>query len=753
MTTNDKTDSAIPSDSGGTASTKTDSTASAKAAAKKRHQQQQQKNPKGPPPAVKKKQPTTVVKSNFEGIASGVNPMKGIVIAHGNGNLAGQFRVFQKKLAGAAADDKAYGLDSAILDLVAKTKTDFVKPKPDPLVHSKLVKIMERNEDGTITRIPTGETKLVCFDPILKEEMDAEYNMDLKIQKSNWNQFERHYEGYYRTAIGNMDDTIIKYCRANTAMAAIEANKDLVGLLLVVRSVCAQNNGAVKVDEEFQNLCTLHSALGYRQKKNISDVKFADQIADRYGSAVFTSGKFAFGLRIYEKVLETYPTSSSTPLTFIQYLQLPKDEQSVIDDLVKERTVARLIVKNSLNNKLREHLVTSYSTGDSNCYPTTISDALSLLSTFVRSGKDATDEDAVVSYHETTITLDDQDDINDDYLHDEIIIDHDVEDDNNDDGDADTNSIATVEEDDNKNVAFDATVMAAIIAEASADADCDQFIGASFGQLQDVEDAYESNEPDLVCCTHVIDHSDDVDCINTTPDNINSQYPNHEHDFEMILYHTSQRVNNVSDVFIVNYVPSQPDMISYQYNHPTPESIIDYSDTMRMKFKLAGIHDSTDLMEIMNNRSDTEAAGIFKRQLNDVDQVGLKVTTVHLLREETIRCIRHANFNSLRYVQMNNEIGDDAPLISFPEANILLHHVVSAVAINQRRRKPNRWVNQVTHKLIICGITNIEQLESKLNDSTLNDVIGVRNLPRLHKVTIHGLKVILGTADFHQGRS
>jgi hypothetical protein len=44
--------------------------------------------------------------------------MKGIVIAQSNKNLAGKFRVFQKKLAGAAPDDKAYGLDSAILDLI-----------------------------------------------------------------------------------------------------------------------------------------------------------------------------------------------------------------------------------------------------------------------------------------------------------------------------------------------------------------------------------------------------------------------------------------------------------------------------------------------------------------------------------------------------------------------------------------------------------------------------------------------------------
>jgi hypothetical protein len=190
--------------------------------------------------------------------------MKGTVIAHGKGNLAGQFRVFQKKLAGAAADDKAYGLDSSIPDLVAKVKSDFVQPKPSPLIHSSLADIMEKEDKGVPTKTPTGKRKLVCFNPIVKEQMDAEYSMDLKIQKSNWNQFERHYEGYYCIAIGNIEDTIATYCRADKRMALIESNKDLVGLLLVLRgAVCAQNHGSIKVDQEFQNLSTLHTAIGY----------------------------------------------------------------------------------------------------------------------------------------------------------------------------------------------------------------------------------------------------------------------------------------------------------------------------------------------------------------------------------------------------------------------------------------------------------------------------------------------------------
>jgi hypothetical protein len=74
--------------------------------------------------------------------------------------------------------------------------------------------------------------------------------MDLKIQKSNWNQFKRHYEGYYCIAFGNIEDTVITYCRADSRMALIESEKDLVRLILLLRSVCAQDHGGIKVDKE-----------------------------------------------------------------------------------------------------------------------------------------------------------------------------------------------------------------------------------------------------------------------------------------------------------------------------------------------------------------------------------------------------------------------------------------------------------------------------------------------------------------------
>jgi hypothetical protein len=749
---NNKSDSGTPSGAGDTAAAKTDSTASGKAAARKK--QHQLKNQKANPPA-KKKQQQQPVKSTFEGNASGVNPMKGIVIAQGNGNMAGQFRVFQTKLAGAAAE--AYGLDSAILDLIAKKRTDFVKPKPDPSIHSNLVPEVDAAGD------PTGGYKLVCFNPALKEQMDAEYNMDLKFQSSNWNQYSRMEEGYYRTAIGNIDSDVITYCRMDKRMTMAESNKDLVLLLLVLRSVCAQNHGAVKVDNEFHNLTTVHSAVGFKQKKSVNNAEFAKEVLDRYGSAIFTSGKFVFGQAVYDKVLSNY----TTPMTFKEYINLTDAEQEPIDKIVKERTVARLIIKNSSNDRARNELLETYSVNNNTCYPNTVSEALSLLATFKKqtsnNANTKAEEDVVVSYHETIESYDDHPDDITSMVDDVITNTDDITSDTDDDIIIhDSNDII---EDSISDAACEttATVMAAVIAEATAEANQDQFFGVSFEQLQDVEDAYEDNEPDVVCSAHIADIDKDIICgahiidtgaaDNIHPANIKRrEYPNPHREFELIMYHTGQRINNKTDVYTVNYDPSQPGIISYEYDSPCAESIIDYSDAMRLKLKLAGIHDSTDLMSIFENHTDVEAAAIFKRQLNDVDQSGLKTSTVRILKEETIRHLSHANFNQIRYDRMMVEIGADVELKLFPTANALMHHVVSAVAINQRRHKPNRWVNKVTQKLISCGVNTIASLETKLNTNSLNDHIGGHQLPRLHQVTIHGFKLILGTADFHQGR-
>ncbi|OEU19788.1 hypothetical protein FRACYDRAFT_235849 [Fragilariopsis cylindrus CCMP1102] len=766
VTDNKPADTTSTTGGAGNALSAKEKEAKAAAAAAKNTANQKKKN--HPSNASNKKKQVT--KSKFEGIASGSSSMKNIVIALANGNLLGQYRVYQNTMAGSAADDKAYGLDSSILDLVAKVETDFVKTKPDPLKHSKLITIYEKDDKGAATTTPTGEKRLVCFDPILKESLDTNYFIDVKIQKANWNHYKRCYEAYYRTAIGNVEDVIITYCRADKRMALVEKNKDLIGFLQILRSVCAQTNGIVKVDQEFQNLHTLHAAIAFKQAGSVDNSTFSKQVQDRYKSAIFTCGKFAFGQAAFEKVL----SSALPPITFDAYLVMKPEDQTPFDKLVEERTVARLIVKNSLNKKLKTHLMTTYSTAKDDCYPNTINDALALMSTFA-DAKDAPTEDAVVSYHEASSVPDPVSSIQEEA----------------EENLSDPEQELTIEElppDVISPAEFNASVMATVIAEATKEADNDRFFGASFAQLQDVDDIYDDNEPDFVTCAHVagragdstdfdsnsdIDHAGDRhgDSSDWDTDEWNRELDenrnrprtgkspgitiNKAHCFETVVYLTAQRVKNTGTVRIKSYDVDDDDvpLVSYEYNTPTPEHIIDYSDVIREKLKLSGIRDIAALVELFEGCSVAEAARRLRQQLIDVNQTALHGDTVRYLKEETDRHDDHLRFYKARYDRMITEIGPDDEREVFPQAHVLLHHTVVAVSINQRRRKPNRWINKVTRKLVNCGINTVELLESALKGHQLNNILHRHGLPKFHQMTVSGFHLILNTSDFHEGRS
>jgi hypothetical protein len=238
-----------------------------------------------------------------------------------------------------------------------------------------------------------------------------------------------------------------------------------------------------------------------------------------------------------------------------------------------------------------------------------------------------TDDEAVVSYHETVDPVDSNDcDINNN--------------DNNNHQDPDiienndTSHVVDTTENNNKDtlqVTFSATVMASVISKATLNVDNDQFIGASLAQLQDVDDVYEDDEPDIVCYTHVAYELDDEEDepIFVTEANNNAEVHNERilsrrvsiskesdpvKDFELMIYHTSQRVlhKDSQAVGILHYEPGRPDFITHTYGRNVPELIIDYSDGVRFKFKSAGIHDTKAVLAILLRQTDIDVMTILK---------------------------------------------------------------------------------------------------------------------------------------------
>jgi hypothetical protein len=158
-------------------------------------------------------------------------------------------------------------------------------------------------------------------------------------------------------------------------------------------------------------------------------------------------------------------------------------------------------------------------------------------------------------------------------------------------------------------------------------------------------------------------------------------------------------------------------------------------------------------MSILSNCTDVDAMAALKLKFNAVGLKGINTSTVKILREENNRSLEHCECNCHRYHNMKMEVGVDSMMMTFPASNKLMHHVVSCVAINQDRGKPNRWVNKITQKLIDADITSIEALQSKIDDGNLNDHLDDHGMPRLHDITISGFIHIMGSANFRQGRS
>jgi hypothetical protein len=87
-------------------------------------------------------------------------------------------------------------------------------------------------------------------------------------------------------------------------------------------------------------------------------------------------------------------------------------------------------------------------------------------------------------------------------------------------------------------------------------------------------------------------------------------------DFELMIYHTSQRVlhKDSQTVGIFHYEPGQPDFITHTHGRNVPLSIIDYLDALRFKFKSAGIHDTKAVLAILLRQTDIDVMTILKQR-------------------------------------------------------------------------------------------------------------------------------------------
>jgi hypothetical protein len=328
----------------------------------------------------------------------------------------------------------------------------------------------------------------------------------------------------------------------------------------------------------------------------------------------------------------------------------------------------------------------------------------------------------------------------------------------------------------------------------------DGFVNRTNNQ-QDVNDAFNDDEPEALACAHVvvIDDIDDavgddfvvvdntgaVQALDSSVDDLIAPSINEEVPVPIVPSpidtpsDTSPIATSSDKDVAVPIIPSPID---------TPSPIATFSDK-----DLAGRHEAQDkitavfavAMDVIdikftgrphtiNNVIEYVSALIFKvstinihsaqqlylavkdghqainSKLSQAGHSNLKINTSSLLRKESLKS---SNFTDNQSVCAYNNtiamIGEDDKVNFDDHSGIRV--IISATATLQSCHVPMCWTNNVTTKIIGSGIRSVARLREVIQNETLNIIISKRGKPKFNKVTIIGINSTL-KSDSHQGR-
>ena len=305
------------------------------------------------------KKATKQPKSTFKGAAQEGQDMYKIVIDHTKDDLLAQERVFVTGLQSCASNRQSHGLDMAIRNMKDLVRKDFRGDRVDPLTYGRY------ETDAT-----TGDRVICVTDAAKKRDADLEDQAVVRVEVQNFTEYKTHKQALLSIAIGNIDDVLMASCKKHANYDKVINDNDLIGFLKILHTVCSKNpaTGMQLVDIETANLDFLETALGRRQEKNESDTDFAKNMEDMVDALIHSLGPYCLGQEPWNIVL----AKQSTPMTFKEYINANADVQEAVLEKVRERTIARVIIRGCSNTRIQKRLAELFVTGSTTCYPSTV---------------------------------------------------------------------------------------------------------------------------------------------------------------------------------------------------------------------------------------------------------------------------------------------------------------------------------------------------------------------------------------------
>jgi len=732
------------------------------------------------------------------GITDPAHLMYGHVITQGE-NMADQDRILKKQMKLHCSNKGHYRLSSSITSSTTLRQQDFLTPKPDPLLYSSTATAT----DGTIT--------YTVNDSSMEESLKFIWGKNITNDIATWNKFEEFSKGLFETTMGQLDDKVIASCIQDTVRwGPIEADHDLIALLQLVEMICNQNKAGSKVYSPYENLIALERCLSSKQAGDITTTEYAAQVNVTYNSVIHQCGRSAFGENFLIDILQR---NGITLATYNGYS--PTDPSKVqFDAESRDLIIAMLILKGTNNDYGRECIKEQYLLGtrDDDVYPNTETKVITILDSLKRKGNNNNNNnnrnEAVVAAH-----------VDYKYCSDDDSDDESVLSDGSMEEAAEAKILANVAvdvppclqpsmKDSEVSDDFKATVLANAVAKYDEDLQDieDGFIDRIDNQ-QDVDDAFDDDEPSALACVHlaVIDgddtkDDDDNDDFIVVPGADDVPNVNNDNTIQLldssddddVPIDASNNNNRDTNINIDNTIalldaPSSDDKSDEESDESTPptkpsvpipapqpgdrklsplemelevtrntitaiyavavekfkdrvhtvNNIIEYADALLFKLSTVRIHSATELHSIVENGSDA-----INDRLASAGHSKLHQDTVNLIRKESWKSSCYTERKShLAYNATITMIGADDE-VNFPDHSGI-RVFIERTAELQRRRAPIRWTNNVTHKLIACGVGSKHRLREAIQNGTLNDIIASKGKPKFNKITISGIKTVL----------
>ena len=428
-------------------------------------------------------------------------------------NMANQCRKLVNQIKLHCTNKQIYKLVASINNGVILERDDFLSPMPSSASYAT------RSTDAD------GNVKLIINNPEKKEELTVLWNKTVNSEITEWTKYESFYKSLFITVVGQLHDKVLSTCKLDKIRwTTIEQDLDLVALLKMLEMVCNQNSAGNRVFMPANNLITIDKCLNYKQRDSVSNMEFVKEVNTMYTSVIHQNGDFAFGTSYYDNVMARQSG------TFITYLALSAANKIPIDKEVQELIVSMLVMKGCNHNRARNELTTQYSLGTITdaTYPATEEAVITLLNS-VKRGNDSNnkaaaaaatggdDDTAILAAHEIEYISD-----GDDYYDEESAYEEEsVE--STEEADEATLMASSVEGEANADTktgdgdAFMATILANAAAayDEGVESIENNFINRIDNQ-QDIEDAFDDNEPEIIVAVHsaeLVDEDDNGDFV------------------------------------------------------------------------------------------------------------------------------------------------------------------------------------------------------------------------------------------------